>query len=135
MEDRMTFASQAENLGSIPSVGIKAKLKYGQSEVEIVAGQNGVSAMFGWMSIGRLQLQFHYPDQIYLSGFFVHPLFRGSGIGTKMLEVGIDFCRRHTVADVVRLHCITDRVAFYERAGFKLLSKVEYCVNTMELRL
>ncbi len=82
--------------------------------------------------IGQLFIQLYGPNQLqangnrsaYIYGFRVRPIYRGNGIGTRMMETAeTDLVRRGF--ELIALNVARDNEAgrrFYERFGYKVVA-------------
>ncbi|HTF20125.1 MAG TPA: helix-turn-helix domain-containing GNAT family N-acetyltransferase [Chryseolinea sp.] len=65
-------------------------------------------------------------EEAQLRWFLVHPMFRGTGIGRKLLDTALSYCAQR----FVRVYLMTadtqhQAIAMYKKAGFSLVSSVE----------
>jgi len=77
----------------------------------VVAAYDGT----GLVGFGRIVTDGVLHAMIY--DMIVHPDYRGLGIGTRILQMLVQWCRRSHIRDI-QLFCASGKRPFYEKAGF-----------------
>jgi len=71
--------------------------------------------------IGFIAIVNNFKGEAQLRWFFVHPDYRGSGIGKYLLKEAVEFCKQHKYKTIILWTTNELRAAhhLYTRAGFK----------------
>lgn len=85
-------------------------------EALFVASQNG--AICGVCGLNHDALSGR-TDTSRLRHLYIHPDFRGRGVGRALVERCLDVARQHSDLIVLRTFCL-EASAFYQRMGFRL---------------
>lgn len=84
-------------------------------------------AMYQQQIIGCIAIQARPQNEAQLRWFLVHPVFRGTGIGGRLLKTALAYSREEAFEKVYLLTTDVQQkaVAMYKKAGFELSSSTE----------
>lgn len=83
-------------------------------------------ATYNGQIIGSVAIIGHSAKEAQLRWFLVHPVFRGAGIGRKLLDSALQYCRQkgYTRVYLLTTEVQQQAIAMYKKAGFRLVSSV-----------
>ena len=84
-------------------------------------------AEYNQQIIGCIAIVKHPKKEAQLRWFLTHPVFRGTGIGTKLLNTALDYCREKKYKNVYLLTTSVQQraIAMYKKAGFVQTESIE----------
>ncbi|AQX04791.1 bifunctional helix-turn-helix transcriptional regulator/GNAT family N-acetyltransferase [Elizabethkingia meningoseptica] len=77
-------------------------------------------AEYNQQIIGSVAIINHSEHEVQLRWFLTHPVFRGTGIGKKLLNTALDYCRERNYKNVFLLTTSVQQraIEMYKKAGF-----------------
>ncbi|MVM33816.1 GNAT family N-acetyltransferase [Spirosoma sp. HMF4905] len=84
-------------------------------------------ALYHDQIIGCIAIQSRPNDEAQVRWFLVHPVFRGTGIGKKLLETALAYCTETAFRRVYLLTTDVQQkaISMYKKAGFALSTSIE----------